>query len=111
MTKITIALAASLLALAACSNMNATEQRTLSGASIGAVTGAVGTAIFHGNPIWGAVGGAAVALPEDTCTTNTKKKKPPITMQGITPGKNLPASPPTAIAAINSSPSAIPLSL
>ena len=60
MTKITIALAASLLALAACSNMNATEQRTLSGASIGAVTGAVGTAIFHGNPIWGAVGGAAV---------------------------------------------------
>ncbi len=60
MTKIIIALAASFLALTACSNMSNTEQRTLSGASIGAVTGAVGTAIFHGNPIWGAVGGAAV---------------------------------------------------
>lgn len=39
--------------------MSNTEQRTLSGASIGAAAGAVGTAIFHGNPIWGAVGGAA----------------------------------------------------
>ena len=56
-----IAITAATLAIAGCSNMSNTEQRTLSGASIGAAAGAVGTAIFHGNPIWGAVGGAAVA--------------------------------------------------
>jgi hypothetical protein len=55
-----IAIAAATVAIAGCSNMSNTEQRTLSGAGIGAAAGAVGTAIFHGNPIWGAVGGAAV---------------------------------------------------
>jgi osmotically inducible lipoprotein OsmB len=54
-----IAITAATLAIAGCSNMSTTEQRTLSGASIGAVAGGVGAAIFHGNPIWGAVGGAA----------------------------------------------------
>ncbi len=49
-----------IITLAGCSNMDNTQQRTLSGAGIGAAAGAVGAAIFHGNPIWGAVGGAAV---------------------------------------------------
>ena len=40
--------------------MDTTQQRTLSGGAIGATAGAVGAAIFHSNPIWGAVGGAAV---------------------------------------------------
>lgn len=43
-----------------CSNMSNTQQRTLSGASIGAIAGGVGTAIFHGNPIVGVAVGAAV---------------------------------------------------
>lgn len=47
-----IAITAASLAIAGCSNMSNTEQRTLSGASIGAVAGGVGAAIFHGNPIW-----------------------------------------------------------
>ena len=46
--------------MAGCSNMDSTQQRTLSGGAIGATAGAVGAAIFHSNPIWGAVGGAAV---------------------------------------------------
>jgi osmotically inducible lipoprotein OsmB len=55
-----IAITAAAIAITGCSGMSNTEQRTLSGASIGAVAGGVGTAIFHGNPIWGVVGGAAV---------------------------------------------------
>mgnify|MGYP003334361596 FL=1 len=50
----------SLVAISGCSNMDTTQQRTLSGGAIGATAGAVGAAIFHSNPIWGAVGGAAV---------------------------------------------------
>ncbi|MDN3988679.1 glycine zipper domain-containing protein [Zwartia vadi] len=42
-----------------CSNMNASQQSTLSGGAIGAAAGAGITAIAGGNPIWGAVGGAA----------------------------------------------------
>ena len=49
-----IAITSDVFLAAGCSNMSNTEQRTLSGASIGAAAGAVGTAIFHGNPIWGA---------------------------------------------------------
>ena len=41
-----IAITAATLAIAGCSNMSNTEQRTLSGAGIGAAAGAVGTAIF-----------------------------------------------------------------
>jgi osmotically inducible lipoprotein OsmB len=50
----------SALLITGCSNMDSTQQRTLSGGAIGATAGAVGAAIFHSNPIWGAVGGAAV---------------------------------------------------
>ena len=46
--------------LSSCSGLSTGQQRELSGAGIGAAVGAIGTAIFHGNPIWGAVGGAAV---------------------------------------------------
>ena len=46
--------------LAGCSGMSDTQQRTLSGGAIGAAAGAGITAIAGGNPIWGAIGGAAV---------------------------------------------------
>ena len=48
------------LFLAGCSGMSDTQQRTLSGGAIGAAAGAGITAIAGGNPIWGAIGGAAV---------------------------------------------------
>lgn len=47
------------LTLTGCSGMNTTQQRTLSGSAIGAAAGAGITAIAGGNPIWGAIGGAA----------------------------------------------------
>jgi len=47
------------LTLTGCSGMNTTQQRTLSGGAIGAAAGAGITAIAGGNPIWGAIGGAA----------------------------------------------------
>jgi hypothetical protein len=50
------------LSLTGCSNMNTTQQRELSGGAIGAVAGAGITAIAGGNPIWGAIGGAAVGV-------------------------------------------------
>jgi hypothetical protein len=40
--------------------MNTEQQRMLSGGAIGAAAGAGITALAHGNPIWGAIGGAAV---------------------------------------------------
>jgi len=50
------------LALAGCSGMNDTQQRTLSGGAIGAGVGAVGTVITGGCVSCGAViGGAAGA--------------------------------------------------
>ena len=42
-----IALLIAAFAITACSNMSNTEQRTLSGAGIGAAAGAVGTAVLH----------------------------------------------------------------
>jgi hypothetical protein len=48
------------LALTGCSGMSTTQQRELSGGAIGAAAGAGITAIAGGNPIWGAIGGAAV---------------------------------------------------
>jgi len=60
MKKSLFALAGSVCLMTGCSNMDTTQQRTLSGGAIGATAGAVGAAIFHSNPIWGAVGGAAV---------------------------------------------------
>ena len=46
--------------LTGCSGMSTTEQRTLSGGAIGAAAGAGIVAIAGANPIWGAIGGAAV---------------------------------------------------
>jgi hypothetical protein len=48
------------LTLTGCSGMNTEQQRMLSGGAIGAAAGAGITALAHGNPIWGAIGGAAV---------------------------------------------------
>lgn len=50
------------LTLSGCSNMNTTQQRELSGGAIGAAAGAGITAIAGGNPIWGAIGGAAAGV-------------------------------------------------
>jgi hypothetical protein len=50
------------LSLTGCSNMSTTQQRELSGGAIGAAAGAGITAIAGGNPIWGAIGGAAVGV-------------------------------------------------
>ena len=47
-------------AIGGCSNMTQGQQRELSGGAIGAAAGAGITAIAGGNPIWGAIGGAAV---------------------------------------------------
>ena len=82
-----IAITAAAVAIAGCSNMSNTEQRTLSGASIGAVVGGVGTAIFHGNPIWGVVGGAAVGAASDMHTMLIKRMKAQITMLATMPVK------------------------
>ena len=78
-----IAISSVVLLAAGCSNMSNTEQRTLSGASIGAAAGAVGTAIFHGNPIWGAVGGAASGYVYDAY----EKEKQAQYNQGYQAGK------------------------
>jgi osmotically inducible lipoprotein OsmB len=55
-------LAVALLGTSTCSNMNSTEQRTLSGGAIGAASGTVITAIT-GGCIWcgAAIGGAVGA--------------------------------------------------
>jgi len=47
-------------AIGGCSNLTQSQQRELSGGAIGAAAGAGITAIAGGNPIWGAIGGAAV---------------------------------------------------
>lgn len=51
---------ACVLSLVACSGMNTTQQRTISGAGIGAGVGAVGTAMTGGCITCGAAVGAAV---------------------------------------------------
>ena len=83
-----IAITAATLAIAGCSNMSNTEQRTLSGASIGAVVGGVGTAIFHGNPIWGVVGGAAVGAASGYIYDAYKKEQASEYNAGYDAGKN-----------------------
>ena len=83
-----IAVAATITTITGCSNMSNTEQRTLSGASIGAAAGAVGTAIFHGNPIWGAVGGAAVGAASGYLYDGYKKKQAAEYNAGYNAGKN-----------------------
>ena len=48
------------LTLSGCSNMSNTQQRTLSAGAIGAAAGAGIALIADGNPVWGALGGAAI---------------------------------------------------
>lgn len=60
MTKNLIAIPVVVAFLAGCSGMSNTQQKMLSGGAIGAAAGACITAIAGGNPIWGAIGGAAV---------------------------------------------------
>ena len=55
-----LAICACVLSLSACSNMNNTQQRTLSGAAIGAGVGTVGTVMTGGCVTCGAAIGAAV---------------------------------------------------
>lgn len=57
--KSTLPVIACLLMLSACSGMNKTQQRTLSGAGIGAGVGVVGTAVTGGCISCGAAIGAA----------------------------------------------------
>ena len=83
-----IAITAAALAFAGCSNMSNTEQRTLSGASIGAVAGGVGAAIFHGNPIWGAVGGAEIGAASGYAYDAYKKNQASEYNAGYNAGKN-----------------------
>lgn len=83
-----IAITFAVLAIAGCSNMNNTEQRTLSGAGIGAAAGAVGTALLHGNPIWGAVGGAAVGAASGYVYDAYKKNEASNYNAGYNAGKN-----------------------
>ena len=51
-----------MITLSGCSNMSTSQQRELSGGAIGAAAGAGITAIAGGNPIWGAIGGAAAGV-------------------------------------------------
>ncbi len=55
-----LAICACVLSLSSCSNMSHTQQRTLSGAGIGAGVGAVGTVMTGGCVTCGAAVGAAV---------------------------------------------------
>lgn len=61
------------LMLSACSNMSRTQQRTLSGAGIGAGVGAVGTVMTGGCVSCGAVVGAAVGAGAGYVYDKTKK--------------------------------------
>lgn len=88
MMKKAIAMTTAVLVITGCSNMSTTEQRTLSGASIGAAAGAIGTAIFHGNPIWGAVGGAAVGAASGYVYDSYEKEKQSEYNQGYKAGKS-----------------------
>ncbi len=63
------------LSLSSCSNLTTSQQRELSGSGIGAAVGAVGAAIFHGNPLWGAVGGAAVGAASGYVYDQYEKNK------------------------------------
>ena len=61
MKKILLALpVCAALTLSGCSIMSNTQQRTLSAGAIGAAAGAGIALIADGNPVWGALGGAAI---------------------------------------------------
>lgn len=61
------------LSLTACSGMNKTQQRTLSGAGIGAGVGAAGTVLTGGCVTCGAVVGGAVGAGAGYVYDRTKK--------------------------------------
>jgi osmotically inducible lipoprotein OsmB len=71
----TLAVLACILSLSACSNMNSTQQRTLSGAGIGAGVGAVGTVMTGGCISCGAAVGAAVGAGAGYVYDKTQNKK------------------------------------
>jgi len=63
MRKLLLAIpACAVLTLAGCSGMSTTQQRELSGGAIGAAAGTGIALIAGGNPIWGALGGAAAGV-------------------------------------------------
>jgi uncharacterized membrane protein YebE (DUF533 family) len=88
MKKSLFALAGSVCLMTGCSNMDTTQQRTLSGGAIGATAGAVGAAIFHSNPIWGAVGGAAVGAASGYVYDMYEKDKKAEYNKGYQAGKS-----------------------
>lgn len=61
------------LAMSACSNMNNTQQRTLSGAAIGAGTGAAAGALTGGSVLGGAAIGTAVGAGAGYLYDQSKK--------------------------------------
>ena len=78
-----------MLALAGCSNMSATQQRTLSGGAIGAGTGAVIGAIA-GNAGLGAAAGAGAGLLGGYLYDQYDKEKQSSYRQGYEAGQNAP---------------------
>ena len=88
MKKIAIAFICSASLVSGCANMSNTEQRTLSGAGIGAAVGGIGTALFHGNPVWGMIGGAAVGAASGYVYDSYKKKEASEYNAGYNAGKN-----------------------
>ncbi len=63
-----------ILSLAACSNMSETQQRTLSGAGIGAGVGTAGTVLTGGCVSCGAAVGAAVGAGAGYIYDQNEKK-------------------------------------
>ncbi len=88
MKKIAIAFICSASLVSGCANMSNTEQRTLSGAGIGAAVGGIGAALFHGNPVWGIVGGAAVGAASGYAYDAYKKHEASEYNAGYNAGKN-----------------------
>jgi osmotically inducible lipoprotein OsmB len=70
-----VMLALALPLLAACSDMNKTQQRTLSGAGIGAGVGAAGTVLTGGCVTCGAAVGAAAGAGAGYVYDQSKQKK------------------------------------
>jgi osmotically inducible lipoprotein OsmB len=71
---VTKSLVISVLFLSACADMNSSQQRTLSGAGIGAGVGAAGAAVTGRNPIGGAVIGGALGAGGGYLYDKNKKK-------------------------------------
>lgn len=70
-----LAIGVCVLSLSACSGMSTTQQRTLSGAGIGAGVGAAGSAMTGGCVSCGAAIGGAVGAGAGYIYDQTQKKK------------------------------------